>query len=34
MESKIRRLSKYYVRTGKLPDTWKYTLEDAKLMVE
>lgn len=34
IESKIRRLSKYYVRNGKLPDTWKYTLEDAKLLVE
>lgn len=34
IESKIRRLSKYYVRNGKLPDTWKYTLDDAKLLVE
>lgn len=34
LDAKIRRLSKYYVRTGKLPDTWKYSLEDAKLLVE
>jgi small subunit ribosomal protein S15 len=34
IESKIRRLSKYYVRNDKLPDTWKYTLADAKLLVE
>lgn len=34
IESKIRRLAKYYVRNGKLPDTWKYTLADAKLMIE
>jgi small subunit ribosomal protein S15 len=34
IESKIRRLAKYYIREGVLPDTWKYTLEDAKLLVE
>lgn len=32
--SKIRRLSKYYVRSGKLPKTWSYDPEQAKLIVE
>ncbi|MCX6818985.1 MAG: 30S ribosomal protein S15 [Candidatus Aenigmarchaeota archaeon] len=34
VESKIRRLGKYYVRTGKLPEDWKYTIETAKLLVK
>lgn len=34
LESKIRRLSKYYVRTGKLPQSWKYNPEQARLIVE
>lgn len=34
MESKIRRLGKYYIRKGKLPADWKYTIEDAKLLVK
>ncbi len=34
LESKIRRLSKYYVRTGKLPKTWNYNPEQARLIVE
>ena len=34
LESKIRRLSKYYVRTEKLPKTWKYNPEQARLIVE
>ncbi len=34
LESKIRRLSKYYVRTGKLPKTWRYNPEQARLIVE
>jgi small subunit ribosomal protein S15 len=34
VESKIRRLGKYYARTGKLPKDWKYTLEKAKLIVK
>lgn len=33
-ESKIRRLSKYYHREGRLPKTWVYNLEKAKLMFE
>jgi len=34
MESKIRRMVKYYTRTGKLPAGWKYTIEKAKLLVK
>ncbi len=33
IESKIRRLAKYYVREGKLPKGWKYDPEAAKLLV-
>lgn len=34
LESKIRRLGKYYVRKGALPKGWKYTIEKAKLIVK
>ncbi|MGQ9582703.1 MAG: 30S ribosomal protein S15 [Thermoplasmatota archaeon] len=34
MESKIRRLVRYYHRTGALPKDWQYSLESAKLLVE
>ena len=34
LESKIRRLVKYYVRTKGLPADWKYDPEQAKLIVE
>ena len=34
LESKIRRLSKYYVRTEKLPKKWRYDPEQARLIVE
>jgi len=34
LESKIRRLGKYYARTGKLPKDWKYSIEQAKLLVK
>ena len=34
LESKIRRLGKYYVRTGKLPRGWRYSLEEARLVVK
>lgn len=34
LESKIRRLGKYYARTGKLPSKWAYNIEDAKLLVK
>ncbi len=33
-ESKIRRLGKYYIKTGKLPADWKYSPEKAKLLVK
>jgi small subunit ribosomal protein S15 len=33
-ESKIRRLMKYYRRKERLPEGWKYSLEQAKLMFE
>ncbi|MET1160686.1 MAG: 30S ribosomal protein S15 [Thermoprotei archaeon] len=33
IESKIHRLVKYYKRVGKLPPDWKYTPEQAKLLV-
>ena len=31
VEAKIHRLSKYYKRTGKLPQTWKYAAVIAQL---
>ena len=34
LESKIRRLTKYYVREKKLPSDWKYNAERAKLIVQ
>ena len=34
MESRIRRLAKYYKRTDVLPYDWKYTEETAKLLAE
>lgn len=34
VESKVRRLGKYYARTGKLPKDWKYSVEQAKLLVK
>ncbi|HIE33746.1 MAG TPA: 30S ribosomal protein S15, partial [Candidatus Altiarchaeales archaeon] len=33
IESKIRRLTKYYKGAGKLPENWMYEPEKAKLMV-
>ena len=33
-ESKIRRLAKYYVRTKRLPATWKYDPKKIKLYVQ
>jgi len=33
VESKIRRLAKYYIRKGKLPKDWKYSIEQAELLV-
>ncbi len=34
LESKIRRLGKYYARTGKLPRDWTYSMDKAKLLVK
>lgn len=34
VESKIRRLAKYYISRGQLPKDWKYEPEQAKLIVE
>jgi small subunit ribosomal protein S15 len=34
IEAKIRRLVKYYHRTGALDKDWYYSLESAKLLVE
>ncbi|QQG39957.1 MAG: 30S ribosomal protein S15 [Candidatus Aenigmatarchaeota archaeon] len=33
-ESKIRRLGKYYKRKGRLPETWAYDREQARLLVK
>ncbi len=33
MESKIRRLSKYYMKSGKLPEGWRYDIDKARLLV-
>lgn len=32
--SKIRRLGKYYIKKGKLPSTWRYSPEQAALLVK
>lgn len=34
LESKIRRIVKYYVNVGKLAEDWRYDAERAKLIVE
>ncbi len=34
LESKIRRLAKYYVKKGILPKGWTYSPEEAKLIVQ
>ena len=34
IESRIRRLAKYYGREGMIPDGWKYSLDSAKLEIE
>ncbi len=34
LESKIRRLGKYYVRNGEMPKGWKYSPEEARLIVQ
>jgi len=34
LESKIRRLGKYYIKRKELPEGWKYNAERAKLIVQ
>jgi small subunit ribosomal protein S15 len=34
LEAKIRRLEKYYHREGRLPASWRYSLESAAVQVE
>ena len=34
LESKIRCLAKYYIRKGRLPKSWKYSYEEARLIVQ
>ena len=34
LESKIRRLAKYYVAEGKMPEGWRYDANAEKLIVE
>ena len=34
MEAKIRRLERYYKKTGVIPVKWKYSIKTAKLEVE
>lgn len=32
--SKIRRLAKYYIKKGRIPEDWRYTPEQAALLVK
>ena len=34
VEAKIRRLVRYYKRTGLLPQNWNYSLKNARLLIE
>jgi len=34
VEAKIRRLVRYYKRTGLLPQKWNYSLKNARLLIE
>lgn len=34
LESKIRRLAKYYIRKKLIPAGWRYSVEEAKLIVQ
>ncbi len=34
LESRIRRVAKYYINVGRMPEGWKYDAEQAKLLVE
>lgn len=34
VEARIRRLSRYYKRTGRIPEEWKYSLQRAELEIK
>jgi small subunit ribosomal protein S15 len=34
IEAKIRRISRYYIKTGVMPKDWKYSIETAELQVK
>ncbi|MEE8183398.1 MAG: 30S ribosomal protein S15 [Thermoplasmata archaeon] len=34
IEAKIRRITKYYIRTGVMPKDWKYSIETAELQLK
>ena len=34
VESKIRRLVKYYKEKGKIPDDWKYSIDKAEMLTQ
>ena len=34
IEARIRRLERYYKRNGVLPETWKYSLANAEIMLK
>ena len=34
MESRIRGLAKYYIKTGTLPETWSYSRGGARLLID
>jgi len=34
VESKIRRLVKYYKKEGKLPEDWKYSIDKAEMLTQ
>ncbi len=34
IEAKIRRLSRYYKRTGRIPEEWKYSIDRAELEIK
>jgi len=34
VESKIRRIIKYYKREGRIPADWQYSIANAELLIE
>jgi small subunit ribosomal protein S15 len=34
IESKIKRLSRYYARMGTIPENWKYDPKEAELLIK